>query len=502
MRRNCTGAVILCLALASPAAAQADTFTVDRASDSVADGDCSTPGGPCTLRGAVERANALEGSDRIVLGPHTVVLGGGLTVTDALTIAGGTIDGDDADFTAIDARADLALEGVRISSAGNSGVKFRPGWGQGGIAAAAVAVATLTVTDSTFEGNSASSGGAIDIDPAYELDTRAVIARSTFNGNRASGEAGRGGAINLWRGALAVENSTFTGNVAVGPGWWSGGGAIAANGSSTVSLTHVTIAGNRAEGGARGGGIHGPVLDTLALRAGAKSFVPIMVTNSIVTGNTSEPQVEQDARAAALVVRPDDCDVAVGTGGGNLESADTCGFNDASDKRGVDPQLGTLGDNGGPTRTLALATTSPARGAGVASACLPGDQRGLARAAGRCDSGAFEFTVPGTPQAAIPQGVVQADAARSDCLSVRRFKIRLRVPRGEVVRQAIVKVGGKRVEVRRGKRLTAIVDLRNLPKKRYRVEITLKLERGKPVSGVRRYWTCTPAIRWTKPPKV
>ncbi len=489
MRRNCTGAVVFCLALASPAAAQADTFTVDAPTDAA-------------LRAAVDAANGRPGPDTVLLNGHTVVLGGGLTVTDDLAIAGGTIDGDDADFTAIDARADLALEGVRITRAGNSGVKFRPGWGQGGFAAAAVETATLTVTDSTFEGNSAQAGGAIDIDPGYELDTRAVIARSTFNGNRASGEAGRGGAINLWRGALTVENSTFTGNVASGPGWWSGGGAIAANGSSTVSLTHVTIAGNRAEGGARGGGIHGPVVDSFALSAGAKSFVPIMVTNSIVTGNTSEPPVEQDVRAAALVVRPDDCDVAVGTGGGNFEGAETCGFNDASDKRGVDPQLGTLADNGGPTRTLALAASSPARGAGVASACLSGDQRGRARAAGPCDSGAFEFTVAGTPQAAIPQGVVQADTARSDCLSVRRFKIRLRVPRGEVVRQAIVKVNGKRVEVRRGKRLTAIVDLRDLPRKRYRVEITLKLEGGKTVSGVRRYWTCTPAISWTRPPKV
>ena len=64
---------------------------------------------------------------------------------------------------------------------------------------------------------------------------------------------------------------------------------------------------------------------------------------------------------------------------------------------------------------------------------------------------------------------MQAEHASSDCLSVRRFKIRLRVPRGEEVRKAIVKVDGKKVAVKRGKRLTAIVDLRGLPKLRYRV---------------------------------
>ena len=76
------------------------------------------------------------------------------------------------------------------------------------------------------------------------------------------------------------------------------------------------------------------------------------------------------------------------------------------------------------------------------------------------------------------------------------------MPRGEEVRKAIVKVNGKRVKVKRGKRLTAVVDLRGLTKERYKVNITLRLKGGGKVTGVRRYWTCTPAIRWTKPPKV
>ena len=93
-------------------------------------------------------------------------------------------------------------------------------------------------------------------------------------------------------------------------------------------------------------------------------------------------------------------------------------------------------------------------------------------------------------------------AAQRSCLSVRKFRIRIRVPKGERVRSAAVFVNGKKVAVRRGKRLTATVDLRGLPLSRYRVRIVLKLANGRTITGVRRYWTCTPAIRHTRPPKV
>jgi hypothetical protein len=59
MRRYCTVAVALGIGLALPATAQAaTTYTVDRSSDNPADGDCTVPGGPCTLRAALALANA------------------------------------------------------------------------------------------------------------------------------------------------------------------------------------------------------------------------------------------------------------------------------------------------------------------------------------------------------------------------------------------------------------------------------------------------------------
>ena len=78
------------------------------------------------------------------------------------------------------------------------------------------------------------------------------------------------------------------------------------------------------------------------------------------------------------------------------------------------------------------------------------------------------------------------------CVSRRRFRIRLRHPRGARVASAVVRVNGKKVATRRGRRVTAPVNLRGLPKGRFAVKITVKLADGRTVSGTRRYRTCTP----------
>lgn len=513
MRRYCTVAVVLGFALLLPAAAHAAQFPVTAPTDAA-------------LRAAVNAANDAEGPDEVLLNGHTVVLEeGDLDVDDDLTLRGpGVIDGSRLEIDAIlEVEAPLTIDGVRLinSNEDRAVLVLRPvgvrversefvSNEEGAIGfypavveteALRVADASLTVSDSTFEGNTGRNGGAIDVDPRSQLAVAVTVARSTFAGNRAVGDGegdARGGAINIWNGTLTVENSTFSGNRVNGPSFGSGGGAIAVDYGALATLTHVTITGNLAEGRARGGGIAGPRYEAIGL-AKALSIVPVMVTNSIVAGNTSEQPEEASAIAA---VRTDDCDLPVGTNGGNLEGGVTCGFRDASDKQNADPKLAALAANGGPTRTHALAADSPAVNMAVAGRCLATDQRSIPRVAAACDSGAYELVPPSTQPIQQPSAGGVLGEQASSCLSERRFKIRLRVPRGEEVRKAIVKVNGKRVKVKRGKRLTAIVDLRGLTKKRYKVNITLHLKGGEKVSGVRRYWTCTPAIRWTKPPKV
>ena len=79
--------------------------------------------------------------------------------------------------------------------------------------------------------------------------------------------------------------------------------------------------------------------------------------------------------------------------GGNLDSDGTC-FSAAvvRDQINVDPLLGGLTDNGGPTETDLLQVGSPALGSATASACPATDQRAVARPSvqGQCDSGAFQ----------------------------------------------------------------------------------------------------------------
>jgi hypothetical protein len=83
--------------------------------------------------------------------------------------------------------------------------------------------------------------------------------------------------------------------------------------------------------------------------------------------------------------------------GFNLSSDFSCGFNQRGGQEGVDPLLGPLEDNGGPTRTPRLLPGSPAIDEGF---CWGTDQRWRHRpsrtlpgrhAGNGCDIGAFEL---------------------------------------------------------------------------------------------------------------
>lgn len=81
------------------------------------------------------------------------------------------------------------------------------------------------------------------------------------------------------------------------------------------------------------------------------------------------------------------------------------------------------------------------------------------------------------------------------CLSRRSFRIRLRNPVKAKITSATVKVNGRVVATRKGKRITAPVQLKGLPKGRYTVGITAKLADGRTVTGTRKYRTCAPKRR-------
>ena len=93
---------------------------------------------------------------------------------------------------------------------------------------------------------------------------------------------------------------------------------------------------------------------------------------------------------------PDCSNGPVSAGHNLIRDTSNCSFiQKSSDKVGVDPKLGSLKGNGGPTQTIAIALSSPARDAIPKAACaVPKDQRGVHRPQGpRCDIGAYERKV-------------------------------------------------------------------------------------------------------------
>jgi hypothetical protein len=222
---------------------------------------------------------------------------------------------------------------------------------------------TLTVNGSTFSGNSAMpAGGAI-----FNYYATVTITGSTFSGN----SAWSGGAIGNYGGSLAITNSTFSGNSASSSGW-GGGGAIYTYAGGTMTVTNSTFSGNSAV--QSGGAIN------VASDGGAT-----VLRNSIVANSTSGGN----------------CSGTITNGGNNIEDGITCGWASNNDSMSnADPKLAALADNGGPTYTMALLAGSPALGAANPSYCPATDQRGVMRpqpAGTICDIGAYESNLNSIP---------------------------------------------------------------------------------------------------------
>jgi hypothetical protein len=103
----------------------------------------------------------------------------------------------------------------------------------------------------------------------------------------------------------------------------------------------------------------------------------------------------------------------------------------------------------------------------------------------------LERVLPPQPKPTFTS-VVRLPKATGKCRSRRSFRIRLREPKADPLVSAIVNVNGRRVRVVRGKRLTAPVDLRNMPRGRYAVKIVATTATGRVLQGTRRYRTCVP----------
>lgn len=114
-------------------------------------------------------------------------------------------------------------------------------------------------------------------------------------------------------------------------------------------------------------------------------------------------------------------------------------------------------------------------------------------------TGPSPVTTPGAlPPAFGPNGVISIPSNKK-CVSRRKFRIRIRKRKNLKYETAIVFVNKRRVKVVKGKRLTAPVDLRGLPKGRFTVQITVITTSGAIITGKRVYRTCTKKQTGSKP---
>jgi hypothetical protein len=216
---------------------------------------------------------------------------------------------------------------------------------------------TVSIINSTFSGNRGTHGGAIFVDGPQTTSWRGsvlTITNSTISGNTATSSGG--GIYNA--GGLTVSYSTISDNAATVDASGGGGGIF---NFGTLTIANSTLSGNSAS---EGGGLHSP---PVAFSSGTRPF-----KNSIIAGNTSAngPDVKGELFSQGFNL--------IGNNSGvNIFPAQ------ASDQIGtpaapIDPLLGPLQNNGGPTFTHALLLGSPAIDKGESSGSTA-DQRGFGR---------------------------------------------------------------------------------------------------------------------------
>lgn len=378
--------------------------------------------GTGSLRQAILDANASVGANAIrfvgsgASGTITLTTGQ-LDITDSVTILGPgaanlTISGNNS------SRIFQSFNNITVSI---SGLTLTGGNGGGGGDGGAIFKSTgsLTVSNVVLSGNTATNGGAL----STSGNTTLTVRDSTLSGNTVTG---RGGAIAGSYGSSSVilEGSTFSHNLA------NQGGAIDLHSSYGAGLTvrNSTISGNTAFNS--GGGI----------RIGYSFGTQHVIQNSTITGNTaligSGGGIRQYGTTltiqSTIVANNTDSSVSgddLFRSGGTLhvstsliETTPGAGqINGTSSGNifAVDPLLGPLASNGGPTQTHALLGGSPCLDTGANPSGLLTDQRGTVfpRVVGAAaDIGAFEelkFFVTNTNDSgpgSLRQAVLNANA--------------------------------------------------------------------------------------------
>jgi LPXTG-site transpeptidase (sortase) family protein len=223
---------------------------------------------------------------------------------------------------------------------------------------------TLDIDHSSIFGNEAyqEGSGVATLGPVMTITYSAIYNNINYD----EGDAG----VGAW-GPTTISNTTISGNTVVG----SGGAGAAGLGvyQADVTLNNVTIANNS-------GGYYGGISDW------EDSSGSMTINNSIIADNSGSSD-DDDCRWA------DSPELDLNDAPSIIESIDSdCDTtNDffRITNPGADPGLGALGDNGGPTWTMAIGAGSNALNAAVGG--LRPDQRGVPSNGSGPDLGAYEY---------------------------------------------------------------------------------------------------------------
>ena len=353
--------------------------------------NCILSDNQAAIGGGIDLAGGTLDVHGSVLMNNTAMATSGSGLGGGLYIASGSAMVDQSTIAGNQATGANGVHGINGHFGGPGGPGGNGGQGAGG--GIYIAAGSLQVTESTLSGNQATGGNGGD----------GGDSTGSNGGNGGNGGNGVGGGIDIVSGSAVITESTLAGNQTTGGHAGAGGagnppglpgtdgqglGGALAN-AGTLTVVGVTISTNAVMSvpGGSGGG-----LATLA--AGTTS-----IRNTIVAANTApdSPDVDGTLNSQGYNLIGD------GTGGSGYVASDLVGTSGTP----IDPLLGPLQDNGGPTRTMALLLGSPAIDAGDNTDAPQWDQRGpgFPRIVnGIIDIGAFEY------QGSPPEGSVVAPA--------------------------------------------------------------------------------------------
>lgn len=424
-------------------------FTVDSTADAhdavPGNGSCATSGGACTLRAALDEANALAGDDTVGLpaGYYQLTLGS-LYVSSTVAIQGAglflgsTIDANSgSQVFYVESTGKLTLNSMLLNKGRDQSMFYCGGaiYSAGELEltgvvimnshsdndGGAVCAGKLTMTDCTLLNNTTSgSGGALRV-VGHTLLTRVGLVQnqaSSFGGalfadhapylyltdcTVKDNTAGAGGGIASLDTDFVTFRSSITGNtasygggiyaesgntvverstIALNTAYEDGGGLYFAGGSP--GLVNTTVDDNTADGSGGGIGLRDGV--TLSLSSVTISHNMSTIDSRAIDGRTGTASSVWPINTLIAANGPIQCfGISTFSLGNNLEPpGSTCLLPiDPRDIR-ADPLLGPLADNGGPTQTVALLAGSRGIDEGHSSAS-PIDQRGVARLDGNHD---------------------------------------------------------------------------------------------------------------------